>query len=75
MDRTSRRRLLAALGDLPYEQRDAFLLREEAGLTLDEIALVTGANRETAKSRLRYATQKLKVAVGEETAPEASHDE
>jgi len=71
----ARQRLLAALGDLPDEQRDAFLLREEAGLSLDEIALVTGANRETAKSRLRYAVRKLKVAVGENAAPEASHDE
>ena len=61
----ARRRLDAALRDLPDEQRDAFLLREEAGLTLDEIAAVTGTNRETTKSRLRYAVNKLRAAIDE----------
>lgn len=61
----ARRRLEAALRDLPDEQRDVFLLREEAGLSLDDIAAVTGSNRETAKSRLRYAVNKLRAAVGE----------
>ena len=55
-----RRRMLALLRSLPDEQRDVFLLHEEAGLGLDEIATVTGANRETVKSRLRYATAKLR---------------
>ena len=57
-----RRRLFAALAELPDEQRDVFLLHEEAGLNLDEIALTTGVNRETAKSRLRYANKKLRAA-------------
>ncbi len=61
----ARRRLDAALGQLPEEQRDVFLLREEAGLSLDEIATVTGSNRETAKSRLRYAVNKLRAAIDE----------
>ena len=61
----ARRRLDDALRLLPAEQRDAFLLREEAGLSLDEIATVTGTNRETAKSRLRYAVNKLRAAVDE----------
>ncbi len=60
----ARRRLEAALRDLPDEQRDVFLLFEEADMSLDEIAAVTGVNRETAKSRLRYAVNKLKVAIG-----------
>ncbi len=63
----ARRRLEAALKDLPDEQRDVFLLREEAGLSLDQIAAVTDTNRETAKSRLRYAVGKLRAAVGEES--------
>lgn len=54
------RELLRALALLPDEQRDAFLLHEEGGLTLDEIAEVTGVGRETAKSRLRYALSKLR---------------
>ena len=61
----ARRRLLAALQQLPDEQRDAFLLREEAGLSLDDIASITGTNRETTKSRLRYAVNKLRAAVDE----------
>ena len=40
--------VLNALAMLPAEQREVFLLHEEGGLTLDEIATVTGAGRETA---------------------------
>ncbi len=67
--RRLRERLFAALAGLPEEQRDAFLLQEEAGLTLDEIASVTGVPRETAKSRLRYAAAKLRKALAEPAAP------
>jgi len=66
----ARRRLDACLSQLPTEQRDVFLLYEEAGLSIDEIATVTGVNRETAKSRLRYAAGKLKAALVESRAGE-----
>ncbi len=46
--------------ELPEAQREAFLMREQAGMSLDEIAEATGVNRETAKSRLRYAVAKLR---------------
>jgi RNA polymerase sigma-70 factor (ECF subfamily) len=49
-----------AIEQLPGEQKDVLLLKLEGGLNVDEIATVTGVNRETAKSRLRYATTKLK---------------
>lgn len=61
----AKERLSRALMDLPEEQRDTFLLHEEAGLSLEQIAAVTGSNRETAKSRLRYAVNKLRVAIDE----------
>jgi len=61
----ARERLEIALTTLPEEQRDAFLLREEGGLSVDQIAAVTGCNRETAKSRLRYAVAKLRSAIDE----------
>jgi RNA polymerase sigma-70 factor (ECF subfamily) len=61
----ARERLSRALLALPDEQRDAFLLFEEAGLSIDQIASVTGCKRETAKSRVRYATQKLREAIDE----------
>lgn len=66
--RTSFRRALAAL---PPEQRDVFLLYEEAGLTLEEIGRITGVAMETAKSRLRYALGKLRTAL-EMHAPQAA---
>ncbi len=58
----------AALDGLPPEQREAFLLREEAGLTLEEIGQVTGVGRETVKSRLRYAVAKLRKSLPVEVA-------
>ena len=50
----------AALEELPAEQREAFVLREEGGLSLDDIAAATEVGRETAKSRLRYAVARLR---------------
>lgn len=52
--------LLALLDTLPEEQREAFVLQQEGGLSIEEIAVATGVNRETAKSRLRYALAKLR---------------
>lgn len=52
--------LMSALNALPELQREAFLLAEEGGLTLEEIASISGVGRETIKSRLRYATAKLR---------------
>jgi RNA polymerase sigma-70 factor (ECF subfamily) len=63
--------LLAALGALPQEQREAFLLHEETGLTIEEIARVTDVGLETAKSRLRYAIRKLKKSLLPAQIPEA----
>jgi len=53
-------RLLAALSELPEAQREAFLLREEGGMSLEEIAETTAVSVETARSRLRYALAKLR---------------
>jgi RNA polymerase sigma factor (sigma-70 family) len=58
-------RFLQALDALPLVQREAFLLHEEGGLSVAEIAAATGTNEEAAKSRLRYAMAKLKAAVDE----------
>ncbi|MEM7430830.1 MAG: sigma-70 family RNA polymerase sigma factor [Pseudomonadota bacterium] len=59
----AKERLEVAIRSLPDEQRDVYLLHEEAGFTLDQIATITDSNRETAKSRLRYAVNKLKQAL------------
>jgi RNA polymerase sigma-70 factor (ECF subfamily) len=58
-------RFLRTLEGLPPAQREAFLLHEEAGLSVAEIAVAIGCNEEAAKSRLRYAMTKLKAAVDE----------
>lgn len=57
--------ILAALQRLPAEQREAFVLQAEGGFSVAEIAQVTGTTFETAKSRLRYARDKLKVLLRE----------
>src|SRR5919106_3886629 len=56
-------RFMHALEALPAAQREAFLLHEEGGLSVAEIAAVTGAGEEAAKSRLRYAISKLRAAL------------
>ena len=58
--------LRRAIAALPEPQRDTLLLRLEGDLSLEDIARVTGVNPETAKSRLRYATRKLKQELGHE---------
>ena len=58
-------RLRVALEELPAEQRDAFLLHQESGLTLEEIGRLAGVGRETIKSRLRYAVARLRARLAE----------
>ncbi|RMH93034.1 RNA polymerase sigma factor [Lysobacter pythonis] len=60
-----RRRLQLALDELPDEQRTVLLLRLEQELTLEEIGEATGVGRETVKSRLRYAMDKLRARLNE----------
>ncbi len=57
-------RLQELVRALPHEQREAFLLHEEGGLSVEQIAEVTGVGKETAKSRLRYAVAKLRQGLG-----------
>jgi len=58
-----RRQLQLAIAGLPPEQREVLLLRLEQELTLEEIGEITGVGRETVKSRLRYATDKLRAGL------------
>ena len=60
-----RERLLGALDDLPAPQREVFLLHQEGGLTLEQIGQVVGVGRETVKSRLRYAVNRLRRELAE----------
>jgi RNA polymerase sigma factor (sigma-70 family) len=54
-------RLHAAIRGLPSEQKEALILQQFNGMSIDEIAGVTAVTAETVKSRLRYAMQKLRA--------------
>lgn len=58
--RAAGRQLLDCLEALPAPQRAAFLLHHEDGASVEELARHLGLPFETAKSRLRYALQKLR---------------
>jgi RNA polymerase sigma factor (sigma-70 family) len=65
--------LHTALRALPGEQREAVVLQQFSGMSVDEIAVLSKVPVETVKSRLRYAMRKLRlnlspasVAQGEE---------
>jgi RNA polymerase sigma factor (sigma-70 family) len=49
-----------ALAALPAEQKEAVVLQQFSGMSLDEISAVVAAPVETVKSRLRYAMRKLR---------------
>jgi len=52
--------LQEAVSQLPEEQREVFLLREQMNLPFEEIARVVGCLPSTAKSRMRYALQSIR---------------
>jgi RNA polymerase sigma-70 factor (ECF subfamily) len=67
--------LVTALLSLPAEQREVFVLREQAGVPFKDIAAMVGVNENTVKSRMRYALEGLRktlaaAGVSEETAAE-----
>lgn len=53
--------LQEAVAELPEEQREVFLLREQMNLPFEEIARVVGCLPSTAKSRMRYALQSIRT--------------
>ncbi|MGD8317716.1 MAG: RNA polymerase sigma factor [Myxococcales bacterium] len=62
---STRERIARAVQALPEEQREVFLLRQLQGLAFHEIAEVVGTPTNTVKSRMRYALQRLQVALGD----------
>lgn len=61
----------AAIASLPVEQREVFLMREVLELPFAEIAIATGASEPTVKSRMRYALERLREALGSPQAEAA----
>jgi RNA polymerase sigma-70 factor (ECF subfamily) len=74
MDREIASRVDVALAALPLEQREVFLMREVMDMSFAEIATATKTSEPTVKSRMRYALERLRDALGEfrdEGAPAA----
>jgi len=61
--------LLRCLEALPPVQRAAFLLHHEDGASVEDLAQRLALPFETARSRLRYALQKLRGCMGEYLTP------
>ena len=53
------------MAELPEDQREVLELRLQQELSLEEIGQITGVGRETVKSRLRYAMDKLRTRLSE----------
>jgi len=67
--------LQRALLGLPDEQREVFVLREQAGVPFKEIAEMIGVNENTVKSRMRYALEGLRRALAAAGIDRAVADE
>jgi len=55
------RSVARALAELPYEQREAVVLRLRSGLRFGAIAHLQGVSTNTAQGRYRYGLEKLKT--------------
>ncbi len=53
-------RVFSSLGELPYEQREVFVLRVQGGLKFREIANLLDVSVNTIQSRYRYGVVKLR---------------
>ena len=58
-------RLVAAVDELPDEQREVFLLRELQNMAFKDIAEILDVPENTVKSRMRYALERLQRALAE----------
>lgn len=49
-----------AVAQLPEEQKEVFLMRENTDMTFEEISNASGVPRNTVKSRMRYALENIR---------------
>lgn len=56
--------LQAALAQLPFNQREAFILREYVGYSYEEIAGIMGTNAANVRARAHRARERLRTIVG-----------
>lgn len=55
--------LQRALAQLPFNQREAFILREYVGYSYDEVAEIMGTNAANARARAHRARERLRTIV------------
>ena len=58
--RADARALERCLSELPVAQREAFLLKEESGMSIPEMSEALAVDAEALKSRVRYAIRRLR---------------
>lgn len=66
---TLRKRIAAAVEELPVDQREVFLLRQVQGLAFQDIADIVCTPVNTVKSRMRYALERLQSQLVDLTGP------
>jgi RNA polymerase sigma factor (sigma-70 family) len=59
-------RVFEALAELPYEQREVFVLRVQGEMKFRQIAGLLGVSINSVQSRYRYAIEKLRSILDEE---------
>ncbi len=62
--------LFEALTELPYEQRETFILHVQGGMRFKEIANLQNVSIKTVQSRYRYGIKKLQTLLGKENTHE-----
>jgi RNA polymerase sigma-70 factor (ECF subfamily) len=67
--RRMQERIAAAVETLPDDQREVFLLRQLQGMPFAEVAEIVGVSVPTAKSRMRYALERLQRALADWRRP------
>jgi RNA polymerase sigma-70 factor (ECF subfamily) len=60
------RQVYDALGQLPYEQREVFVLHVQTEMNFQQIAELVGASINTVQSRYRYGMEKLRSLLNTE---------
>lgn len=56
--------LQKAMGQLPLQQREAFILREYVGYSYDEVADIMGTNAANVRARAHRARERLRKMIG-----------
>ena len=67
-------RVFAAIAELPYQQREVFVLHVQGQMRFREIAGLLGLSINSVQSRYRYAIEKLRAILNEESQNETKRD-